>query len=72
MASGGDTGASLKLTIVGGLEKCAGQSEMPAYVAPNQTFEWHANYDGVSANSSQGGGSGRYSDRDPWRRGREF
>ena len=53
-ARGGDTGASLDLTIVGGLEKCAGQSEMPTYVAPNQTFEWHANYEGVSASSSQG------------------
>ena len=54
MANGGDTGTSLDLTIVGGLEKCAGQSEMPTYVAPNQTFEWHANYEGVSASSSQG------------------
>ena len=54
-ASGGDTGGVLALSIDGGLQICPEQSGMPGYVAPNQTIEWDAYYEGVSASPSQNG-----------------
>ena len=54
-AYGGENGGTLSLTVVGGLDICAGQSGLPGYVPPGQTIEWEANYEGVAASDRVGG-----------------
>ena len=54
-AYGGENGGTLSLSVVGGLDRCSGQSGLPGYVPPGQTIEWEANYEGIAASSSQGG-----------------
>ena len=47
-AYGGENGGTLSLFVVGGLEKCSGQPDVPEYIQSGQNVEWQAYYEGVS------------------------
>ena len=54
-AYGGENGGTLSLSVVGGLDICAGQSGLPATIGAGESIEWNAYYEGVAASASQGG-----------------